>query len=320
MLQSTAYKPNYDLMNGFDERNVYPHKLITQKSIISNWRTRLLCEFHTAPQSFNIRLSFDDEHLPLDIKDIKAILQKFWKRVRRYYSYHSNRKITIKYFQISEYGEKNTCRLHLHVMCFVYGGVDYWDFVNVIEDKWYEGQTHTRSMSSEHVFYNTKYILKKLFDPSYRSQSQGLGLDYTLKLSEYLINNDFKFVVCGYNRIATRYQKEKILSIEQLEDERNKYVEYLQDTFEEAPSQDVVMTPFGLQRALKFLATFFCINSWSPEFLLTHSAFEIVGTQHVGNSKRGYNLPVVRWYGCYARYFGKQLMAREEYVKLKSKI
>lgn len=325
MYLTNTSSAKFENFKQFENNNFYPHPYQNKKRQVSDWRTRLLCEYAVAPQSFNVRLSFSDDNLPEKLDELPHIVSNFMKRVRRHYSYHYDNRVKIKYFVISEFGEKNTCRLHLHMMMFVYGGVDYWRFSDVIEKKWYCGQTHVRSMSARHCFYNTKYFFKKLFENTFKSQSNGLGFDYVKPLISYCIVNDFLFYVVGYRRRMTRAQKKKLLTSEVIDQLRKAYVNSTVQSFsDKSLVTEVYMTRDAFRRSHDFLSRFFLFDEWPLDFRLNQKTYDVLETcvqtkQTALSDGRRVNIKHVymrvQWYGAYARYFLNLVSSRVDYSK-----
>ena len=325
MYLTSTSSAKFENFNQFENNNFYPHPYQNKKRQVSDWRTRLLCEYAFAPQSFNVRLSFSDDNLPEKLDELPHIVSNFMKRVRRHFSYHYNNSVKIKYFVISEFGERNTCRLHLHMMMFVYGGVDFWRFSEVIEKKWYCGQTHVRSMCGRHCFYNTKYFLKKLFENTYKSQSNGIGFDYVKQILPYCLANNFMFYVCGYRRRMTRAQKQKLLKPDDLVKLRNDYVNQTIQYFKDKSLfTDVYMTRDALIRSHDFLCRMFLFNDWPLDFRLNQQTYKVLLTDvktsivTLPNGRRTsikHPYLCVRWFGAFALYFAHLITARVDYSK-----
>lgn len=167
------------------------------------WTYRLMAQNRTT--NYNkmafITLTYDDEHLPENGSCCVADVQKFIKRIRRYYDYHGGNNDLV-YFGCTEYGgEKGRCHAHLLLM-----GLDYNDLLpqksklashntkNCLSPFWKKGLlnygTDVSLQDSRLIRYVTKYIDKLDSENLYRYceimgiekpkviKSLGLGADY----------------------------------------------------------------------------------------------------------------------------------------------
>lgn len=301
----------------------YPNSMQACMSQQSSWRARLMSEYHTADMSLNVTLTHDDEHLKTEpcLKD----LQDFWKRLRRYFSYHYANSVSFKYFVVSEFGDKFG-RLHYHVIIFLYkkGNVTlpYYEISDAIEKKWYNGFTHVRRMSPRHVYYNTKYIQKKFLEEHIKCQSQGLGLDYLRSIKDFLLVHDFSFSLYGHKFRLPRDCRKQIYSPEELLAIRARYTaKSLIKHKELIDKQTYVDTQMHYSTAVRtydFLLTYYAIPSNEADIL---QSFEVVSfkDQHfVSTSNRP--LYTIRWHGIFALYFTAQMDMRNKFVQLKNNI
>lgn len=177
--------------------------------------TRGLHELQTAGPSSFLTLTYDDEHLPLDMCVSVREMQLFLKRLRR-------AGFDVRYLLCGEYGE-TTHRPHYHAI--LYGqafrrgsvevepsrsGLPQWTH-NAIEDAWQGRGRHRLGMAThDSIQYTAGYIYKKLTYgerlmavpfhvpgmpfPVYRtepfvlaSKNPGLGLEYFARNAENIL-------------------------------------------------------------------------------------------------------------------------------------
>lgn len=333
---NTTRKISYE---HFDRSDVYPHRLSVSKQQTDQWRTRLLCEFASSPMTLNVVLTCKrQEDVMVDGKIDGTHLQKFWKRLRRWLDYHSDdlhlpQPPHIKYFQVSEFGEKNTRRLHFHVMIFFDTLCNFWAVSAAIEKLWYFGITHVRSMSPRHAFYNTKYIQKKFFLPYYKSQSQGIGVEHARKVAEFAWLHDNKFRVYGYERSLTRYQRSKVYTENQVLELRQRYIRKCESlhnsmiAFNNNTSSPlyvtVKMTLAGMNKAREFLQTYYCTDDWidAPDLPNLFSKDVVpLYTWDMSDDEIGQKWFYVTWHGIFAKYFVEHMRDEIVFNKLKNGI
>lgn len=311
----------------YNKSEFYPHKLAVCRQQVSQWRTRLLCEFATSKVAYNVCLTVDPQHYKVAFdssgRPDSSHLVKFWKNLRRWLDYHYDKELKLprvpklKYFQVTEFGDKNG-RLHYHVLVFFDMYLDYWTMSAIFEKKWKLGFVHFRSMSARHCFYNTKYIQKKFFLPYFKSQSQGIGLDFAVKVAEYAVLHDNRFTVEGHRRTLTRYQANKVLTPDQLLELRQRYVAKCEAVHNKLISfhntssvpleYEVYMSAYAFGRANRFLQTYYCTDSWKVKPELSNFFDSFDGARIVsfgdGDPADAYDrMYRVKWKGIFARYF-----------------
>lgn len=136
-----------------------------------------------ADVAFFSLISYNDDNYPdPDNYDIPAI-QKLFKSLRQRLSrnFHEYRKdrtkpIKLKYFIVSEYGEKRN-RLHYHLISFLYNCTPELNYVFwkvLLEDTWAKGFCSAFELTNNTISYTCKYIQK---DYNMMLYSKGLGAD-----------------------------------------------------------------------------------------------------------------------------------------------
>lgn len=169
------------------------------------WSLRLLYELKTC--DFNasfITLTYDNEHLPLDIGLHKKDLQDFWKRLRK------DLDFKIKYYACGEYGDKNS-RPHYHAIIFGLKPdkvlekllIDNWSYCDSLRFTFGKGYG---SVTPDSIGYVTGYVRKKLSgdlakqvygdkQPPFACCSRGLGLGFALENAERIKKDGY----CMFN-------------------------------------------------------------------------------------------------------------------------
>lgn len=156
------------------------------------WSFRLQQEMKHSSSAYFITLTYDDDHVPERVN--KEDVQKFLKRFRK--SIHPFR---VRYFAVSEYGEKHG-RPHYHLLLFNYpGSVDM--LRQELKDTWklcapeqfdMDGSVGTVTPAS--ISYVCKYCLANIIsdNPDDKcfmlcSRRPGIGLQFlTSAMSRYL--------------------------------------------------------------------------------------------------------------------------------------
>lgn len=322
----------YKKVNSFERSNYYPHGYDACRGQVSSWRTRLLLEQKGSGASFNVVLTFDNEHYPSDRENLKDYLTCFWKRIRRAISYSESKlqktgvkvdPLKLKYFQISEFGSKFG-RLHVHVCLFASRFIHVCTMRRLIEEKWGYGYTYVRYLEPRHNFYNTKYITKRyFFDKYYKSQSNNLGVAEAVKVADFCWSHDHCINIYDYERVLPKYLKEKIYTPEQLQILKDRYARRCYTSHHNAMQEDdfyinsVEVDMLDYNKAYVFLCKYFCTTSW-PDYdplsfanavALQRSAYKVIGRDY----KTGYCK--VRWFGIFAQYFANIMHARVRFAK-----
>lgn len=189
------------------------------------WKLRLLHELYNFDKACFITLTYDNEHLPENGTLVKEDLQKFFKRLRRYYQYKNGDNAKLKYFACGEYGDK-LGRPHYHAIIFGLSPVG--DDRRLIQSAWKFCKWDKISckaigtVTSDSIMYTCGYITKKIFGKSAKSayeekgliapfqlQSQGLGLKYCLAHQELWQEQGY-LNFNGKEVALPRYYKNKI--------------------------------------------------------------------------------------------------------------
>lgn len=130
--------------------------LICQRNLIADWAFRLRYEAEDSKSVYFVRLSYDNEHIPLNegyqTLD-KRDLQKFFKRLRK--------KIKFRYFAVGEYGGQ-TIRPHYHILFFLPIKIEWLSFRNLIYQNWYHQNIHVQTARNlvRLAHYTGKYCFK----------------------------------------------------------------------------------------------------------------------------------------------------------------
>lgn len=137
----------------------------------TQWSWRLNQEWRSSTTSYFITLTYDDEHLPTDRDGlhplVKSDLQKWLKRVRKYYE--KDKEVHIRYFACGEYGG-DFGRPHFHVILFNLPIPDRYYAQRFIEGTWQNGFVQLDYLTGGRIHYTTKYMLKDIAqddDPAY---------------------------------------------------------------------------------------------------------------------------------------------------------
>lgn len=135
-------------------------------------------EYKNSENGYFVTLTYDTEHLPFTPDGQQTIskrdVQLFMKRLRK-----CNRKTTIKYYAVGEYGGRFK-RPHYHALLF---NVD----AATIDGAWQNGTVHIGYVEEASVGYTLKYMSKtskiglSRWDdrqPQFALMSKGLGKSY----------------------------------------------------------------------------------------------------------------------------------------------
>jgi len=184
------------------------------------WSIRLMHEKTQWDHSIFLTLTYSDEKLPTSGRLQKTDLQKFLKRLRKFY------ESPIKYYASGEYGEKYG-RPHYHLIIFGMSPEDK----QIIEKAWNQGLVHVGTVTLESCRYVASYIQKKQNrtgkkeEDLFSLQSRGLGLAWSKRNESYLISNEritYKGVPMGIPRY---YVKKLGLDLSESQNERVKKVD-----------------------------------------------------------------------------------------------
>lgn len=116
------------------------------------WATRIMLESMAHRQSAFVTLTYNDEHLPVELKP--RDVQLFLKRLRKKYP------VPLRYFVAGEYGSRSW-RPHYHLALF---GFSYLDR-SVLEGAWGLGFVHCGELTDASAMYVAKYAVKGFTDP-----------------------------------------------------------------------------------------------------------------------------------------------------------
>lgn len=196
--------------------DVWPSRWSNTKRQVSDWRVRLQHEANMSASVMFVTLTLQDNELLLHPEPDVQLLVRFFKRLRTYIKRKLKIDTKLKYYWVSEYGDK-THRLHYHalIMSDVYISDD--DFKMAITQNWYYGFNYTsRVKSASAYYYTTKYVNKKFFEPHAKSQSLGIGLSWLNKnidnFVKQLRSGKVPVVINGKYRAALpRYYRKKIV-------------------------------------------------------------------------------------------------------------
>lgn len=209
------------------------------------WKLRLLYELSDWDCAMFITLTYDEEHVPADFSLHKADPVGFFKRLRAYLAYNSDRKI--KYYCCGEYGDKkditrpdkNHGRPHYHAIIFGMNPFDDNDRKLVVEawqhrsEDWQFDRNRGKlnaygigeksaiqNVTPEDIEYVTGYVQKKLSGdlayqtynsdtPPFAIMSKGLGLEFALSNADRLRTNGFTHIN-GHKISLPRYYRDKL--------------------------------------------------------------------------------------------------------------
>lgn len=174
--------------------------VICQRNLVHDWGFRLRYEAEASKKVYFVRLSYDNEHLPIN-KDgyvtlVKSDLQKFFKRLRK--------KISFRYFAVGEYGSKFG-RPHYHVLFFINDIIEWKQFRDIVYDCWYHQNIHVQTArdlvrlahyTGKYCFKNDNRVHESQLKP-YRTCSKKpiLGYAYIQKFGDFhLINSKYRYL------------------------------------------------------------------------------------------------------------------------------
>lgn len=137
----------------------------------SDWVARCLHEAAQFEQNRFITLTYDDEHLPAELRPDD--LQRFVKRLRKAIGcegrnerfIYSDRSSSIRYVACGEYGER-TCRPHYHLIVFNCSFADETKYdeklstSRTLEQLWRNGAAKLAPFSSATAAYVAGYLTK----------------------------------------------------------------------------------------------------------------------------------------------------------------
>lgn len=181
------------------------------------WTWRICAELQSCDGVF-VTLTIDDDNL-IGNSVYKKSIQDYHKRLRKNLK---GRKI--KFFSVSEYGEKSM-RPHYHeILMNVSAGkpltVDIGD-IPVIQKSWPFGFIKVEPACKSNIRYVLKYLDKMMsvkefkvkypdLTPPFRLMSNGIGADWIRSHGKDLLNDRGQFYFDGSWRPLPRYYKEKL--------------------------------------------------------------------------------------------------------------
>lgn len=152
------------------------------------WALRCVNEASLHKENCFVTLTFNNDNLPKAVSPYtgeivntldKEIMQKFWKRLRKYISDH-NLNIKIRYFQCGEYGSQFN-RPHYHAIIFGFNFPDRYEWYpdlktrsvclknhvrlyrsHILEKLWPFGFSSIGDVTYESCAYVARYVLKKV--------------------------------------------------------------------------------------------------------------------------------------------------------------
>lgn len=188
---------------------------------VNAWAFRLIEQSKSSKRAYFITLTYDDEHLPVNIddatgefkpcfrkSDVQKLIQALRDHARRQLSMSLDKSDVkrivskIKYFVSSEYGD-NTWRSHYHGIIFGYPG-DIDTFTSDLSKFWTNGFVSVSNCNDVRCYYVVKYLYKARL-PSYYKQSpfgelekpfmicsKGLGIEFlTPAIRDFMLGGDF---------------------------------------------------------------------------------------------------------------------------------
>ena len=211
----------------------------------SAWKLRLLYELSEWDFASFVTLTYDEDHVPADFSLHKKDPVGFFKRLRSYLAYNSDREI--KYYCCGEYGEKkdtsrpdkNHGRPHYHAIIFGMNPFDENDRKLILEawqhrsEDWQFDRNRGKlneygigeksaiqNVTPMDIEYVTGYVQKKLSGdlaaknygndlPPFAIMSKGLGLEFALSNAHRLRTNGFTYL-SGHKISLPRYYRDKL--------------------------------------------------------------------------------------------------------------
>lgn len=183
------------------------------------WTFRLKEELRVCDSAYFLTLSYDDKHLPAGGSLVKAHMQNFMKRLRKFEGRRVNRP-PLRYYSVGEYGTKFG-RPHYHSIMFNMSVKT----LNALTDIWSHGYVHVGEVTGASIHYVTKYHLNKHhgWDKEngdkqkpfclISNRSGGIGFQYLARSAKWHHGGKVFYVVSdGVKQAIPRYYKDKIFS------------------------------------------------------------------------------------------------------------
>lgn len=182
------------------------------------WFFRLYYEREHSKNSYFIGLTYDDEHLPKDLRLNKRDVQLFLKRLRKHIQPYK-----IRYFLVGEYGE-DFGRPHYHLILFNWP--DGYDLAKALKKCWdlcdpvrFDDSRSIQPLINARINYVCKYCLSTIDsdDPSAKtfmlcSRKPGIGFSYlTPAMVRHLQDQCDGMGFVEFHHVPLpRYYKEKV--------------------------------------------------------------------------------------------------------------
>lgn len=201
-----------------------------------DWAVRIMHETDEYDYSSFVTLTYDDDNVPYYfgygdewVQTLcKRDLQKFFKRLRSYYS-----KQKIKYYACGEYGER-THRPHYHAIIFGLKPND--ELCDFLQFKvWKKGMVHVGFVTYDSARYVASYVQKKWYgsdwsnkyegrEREFQLSSQGFGKRFVEKNKEQILNNR-NITIYGKDVGIPRYYRKLLdLNCEEFYEEQEEQV------------------------------------------------------------------------------------------------
>lgn len=139
------------------------------------WSTRLCHEIGYWEKTSFVTLTYDPEHLPLDLSISKRELQLFFKRLRKNLSQEGR---NVVYYASGEYGDKFG-RPHYHAIIF--GMDNSLADTETLKKSWQKGNVFVGTATYDSCRYVADYVQKKLYGLRSREYSDA-GLEQPFSL------------------------------------------------------------------------------------------------------------------------------------------
>lgn len=213
------------------------------------WAIRCVLESKLYDSNYFVTLTYDDVHLPADGSLQPDDLQKFFKRLRRYLSYHELSS-TIRFFACGEYGEKFS-RPHYHAIIFNFKIPDLRLFghnfdsspvyvSDILSRIWAKGFVLIGSVTFESCAYVARYVTKKITgdnaeehyngrEPEFvrMSRRPGIAMDWLTKYRNDVYPHDYLVIRNGvkvkppkyFDRVLERIDPDELEQIKEVRSE-----------------------------------------------------------------------------------------------------
>lgn len=180
------------------------HCLACKQAKAREWAVRCTLEASLYQDNCFLTLTYDDEHLPSDMKDVRKHLQDFIRSLR-------DRGYAIRYFGCGEKGTK-TERKHGHLILFGFYPSDVKNNQSkLLQECWPYGYVFIGDCTFESCQYVARYAVKKIFknDPDeflMMSLKPGIGAPWIMKHWE-IFDNDAVYGSFKRSNIPRYFEK-----------------------------------------------------------------------------------------------------------------